>query len=465
MRNIAIVAAMLLSITSYAANLDSTAVASKKAKADIVKSGYSFGPLPALAYDADKGFQYGALLNIYNYGDGSYYPNCASKWYLEASFFTKGSQLYQLQYDNKSLIPGVRWSTTMSATIDKAMDFYGFNGYQSYYDSDRIALGSANTDNPLNYIYTPYYRISRSLVLAKTDFIGNITDNLQWEAGFHFAYYGISPIDRVSINKGKADYNIFPDSQPTLFENFVNWGIIDSDMSPKLVSSIRLGLCYDTRDKEGAPSRGTWAEAHITAAPSFLGTTDPFARYTVTLRKYFPLIDNDVLTFAGRFNYEGTIGNAPYYVLPFFTTMGENSDKDGMGGSKTVRGMVRDRVVGLDMATWTAELRWRFVKFQMLNQNIAFGLNVFTDGVYVTRGVDMSFRGEEQYRAEYEEYMAKGYGKDTAHLTFGGGLRFIMNENFIISVEYGLPFSKFYNNSLRGQDGTGSLYIGLGYLF
>ena len=40
-------------------------------KKEIVKTGYNFGPLPAVAFDADKGFQLGALLNIYDFGDGS----------------------------------------------------------------------------------------------------------------------------------------------------------------------------------------------------------------------------------------------------------------------------------------------------------------------------------------------------------------------------------------------------------
>ena len=111
---------------------------------DIVKTGYNFGPLPAIAYDADKGFQYGAILNIYNYGDGSMYPNYGSKTYLEASFFTKGSQLYTLMYDNKTLIPGIRWSSALTASIDKAMDFYGFNGYSSWFDQERVALGKQN---------------------------------------------------------------------------------------------------------------------------------------------------------------------------------------------------------------------------------------------------------------------------------------------------------------------------------
>ncbi len=111
---------------------------------EIVKTGYNFGPLPAVAYDADKGFQYGAILNIYNYGDGTLYPNYGSKIYLEASFFTKGSQLYTLTYDNKMLIPGIRWSSALTASIDKAMDFYGFNGYSSWFDQERVAAGKQN---------------------------------------------------------------------------------------------------------------------------------------------------------------------------------------------------------------------------------------------------------------------------------------------------------------------------------
>ena len=123
-------------------------------KADIVKTGINLGPLPAIAFDADKGFQYGALLNIYDYGDGTNYPNYNSKWYLEASFFTKGSQLYTLSYDNKELIPGIRWSSTVTATVDKAFDFYGFNGYMSYYDYDRIAVGNENktVQDPSKYL-------------------------------------------------------------------------------------------------------------------------------------------------------------------------------------------------------------------------------------------------------------------------------------------------------------------------
>ena len=446
------------------------AQSSVEAKKEIIKTGYNFGPLPAVAFDADKGFQLGALLNIYDFGDGSTYPNPRQQWYFEASFFTKGSQLYTVSYDNRFSIPGVRLSSTFTMTNDKAMDFYGFNGYMSYFDHEMVALGKDKSNHD-NYIYTPKYRINRVAMLFKTDFTGNIWDNkFFWEAGYHLSYFKQGAINREKINKNKDEDKMFPDDEPTLFEQYRNWGIIsDEEAEGGLNSTVRAGLLFDTRDKEGAPSRGIWAEGHLTMAPKWLGTKIPYYKYSATFRQYLPIVDNDVLTFAYRLNYEGTIGkDAPYYVLPYITVMGASYDRDGMGGYRTIRGLMRNRVQGLDMATYNAEVRWRFVNFALWKQNIAFGLNVFSDGTMVTRNFDMSFKGDEQYRQEYNEYMALTGNRtaDIPHITVGGGLRFIMNQNFIVAFEYGLPVSKFSKDPyIKNQDGNGAFYINTGFLF
>lgn len=453
---------------------NATAEPTEKSKKEIIKKGLNFGPLPVVAFDADKGLQLGALLNIFDFGDGSNYPNTRQSLYLEASFFTKGSQLFVISYDNKFLIPGVRWSTSAVLTNEKAMDFYGFNGYMSYYDHEKVKLGN-DKDNKLNYIYTPKYRLNRINFNFKTDFTGNIWNNkLFWEAGYHLnnikaGYDDRQALNLDKINKGKDDYKKFPETEPTLFDLYRRWGIISEDEAwGGFSSALRLGLLLDTRDKEGAPSKGIWAEAHVTLAPDWLGTTHPYYRYSATFRHYVPIVKNDVLTFAYRLNYEGTFGkSAPYYMLPFITVMGATYDRDGMGGYRTVRGIMRDRVQGLDMATYNVELRWRFVNFRKWNQNIAFGLNLFSDGTMVTRNYDMSFRGAEEHRAEYDEYMAQSdLSKDRPHITVGAGLRFIMNQNFIVAFEYGMPISKFSSDkAIKKQDGNGAFYINTGYLF
>jgi outer membrane protein assembly factor BamA len=246
------------------------------------------------------------------------------------------------------------------------------------------------------------------------------------------------------------------------------WGIISKDEAwGGINSTLRLGLLFDTRDKEAAPSKGIWAEAHVTVAPKWLGTTHEHYRYSATFRHYVPIVKNDVLTFAYRLNYEGTFGNsAPYYVLPYITVMGSNYDRDGMGGYRTVRGLMRNRVQGLDMATYNVELRWRFVNFTLWKQNIAFGLSAFSDGTMVTRNYDMSFKGKEEDRAAYDAYMKTAPKSDRPHITVGAGLRFIMNQNFIVAFEYGLPVSKFSKDPvIKKQDGNGAFYINTGFLF
>ena len=435
---------------------------------EIIKTGYNFGPLPVVAFDADKGFQLGALLNIYNFGDGSTYPNPMSHWYFEASFFTKGSQLFVVSYDDKTLIPGVRWSTAVTLTNEKALDFYGFNGYASHFNYEAVALGK-DKQNIEDFIYTPYYRTNRLALLAKTDFVGDIWNKkLFWEAGYHFSYIKQGAINREKINRNKKEYKKYPDEMPTLYELYREWGIIpDEEADGGINSTVRLGLLFDTRDKEGAPTRGIWAEGHLLLAPRWLGTTNPYYKYSLTFRHYVPIVERDILTFAYRLNYEGTFGRkAPYYILPYITTMGQSYDRDGMGGYRTIRGIMRNRVQGLDMASYNVEFRWRFVNFKLWKQNIAFGLNVFSDGTMVTKKYDTSFRGEEKYRAAYDAYMAQGLSSDRPHITVGGGLRFIMNQNFIVAFEYGLPISRFSKNEfIKNQDGTGAFYINTGFLF
>lgn len=422
----------------------------------IVKTGYNFGPLPVVAFDADKGLQLGAVVQLFNFGDGSNYPNYNSKLYLEASFFTKGSQLYQLRYDNKTLIPNVRWSSSFRATIDKAYDFYGFNGYESYYDYARIQDGKDGK----SFIFSPFYRLARNEFMFKSDFLGRITDNLQWEAGIFAYYHKIGSIDYASINKNKKPEEAYPEDMPTLFDIYKQAGVItENEAEGGFSSGLRAGLVYDTRDKEGAPSSGIWAEGHFTAAIPGI-SKNPYYRYSLTWRHYLPIVKQDKLTFAYRLNYEGTFGDAPFYALPYMTVMGEKQDLEGLGGFNTVRGVMRSRVWGLDAATYNLEFRWRFVKFLVGKQNIALGLNLFSDGTMTTKGKDLS--GLKSWVST----PVLGKEKDLPHVTLGAGFRFIMNENFIIAVDYGMPLSHFMKNSpIYNQDGTGAFYVNLGYLF
>ena len=417
-------------------------------KGEIIKTGINLGPLPVVAFDADRGFQFGALMNIYDFGDGKNYPNPDSQWYFEGSAYlnegTVGSFLARAEYDNKTLIPGVRMSICAGYYRDAALDFYGFNGSQSYYD---------------NQLRTGFYRYSRDLIRLKADFTGKILKNFYWEAGYNFNWVKAGDFT-------PSGYSVFGEQfegGTTLFQLYKNWGIIPEDQANGgFISSLRAGLMYDSRNVENNPTKGIWAEAHLIASPKWLGTSVEHYKFCATMRQYIPLGTPKVV-FAYRLAYQGFFGDAPWYAMPVYTNMGPKPDYDGIGGYRTVRGIMLNRVQGLHTGFYNAELRYRFIDFQLWKQNIAFAVSAFTDGTHVFKGYDMTM--SEAKRAElqgtnslklYDEFV-KPNQKDGFHGSAGAGLRFIMNENFIVAFEYAKCFNQ--------QDGNNAFYINIGFLF
>ncbi len=83
-----------------------------------IKKGWNFGPLPAISYNSDLGFQYGALCDIYYFGDGSKFPAYLHKFNVEVSRYTKGSGVYHLFYDSKYLLKSIRATIDISYLTD-----------------------------------------------------------------------------------------------------------------------------------------------------------------------------------------------------------------------------------------------------------------------------------------------------------------------------------------------------------
>ena len=83
-------------------------------QAEVIKKNWNFGALPAITFDTDLGFQYGGLVDLYNYGDGSRYPKYNHKLYFEVSRFTKGSGINRIYYDSDQLIKGLHTTFDLS---------------------------------------------------------------------------------------------------------------------------------------------------------------------------------------------------------------------------------------------------------------------------------------------------------------------------------------------------------------
>ncbi len=412
------------------------------------KSGFSFGGVPVIAYDSDIGLKYGALLNIFHYGDGSIYPDYKHSIYLEWSRTTKGSGINQITYDSKYLIPGVRVSGELSYLTEKALDFYGFNGYKSYFNHDYEDDDPAN----INYQSRVFYRQNRDLLRIRADFSGKLkNEHLGWILGLVHYNIALDTIDLDKLNSDQNENEKLPAINGGLYGLYKEWNIIPENQYYGGQSTLfKTGIVYDSRDNEPNPMKGIWTELLLLVDPGvFGGNSFSYGKYSFVHRQYFTLIP-DQLSFAYRLGYQGTLfGTTPSYMLPFVFNAGRYTDLNGLGGSKTIRGILRNRIVGEDMAYGNFELRWKFIRTILFNQNIYLALSAFTDMGMVTREYKINTQdADPNYFPNTNESL---------HQSLGGGLRVALNENFIVACDYGY--------ALKKDDGDTGLYINLNWLF
>ncbi|MDA3817838.1 MAG: BamA/TamA family outer membrane protein [Prolixibacteraceae bacterium] len=412
---------------------------------DNKKTGWNFGALPTITYNSDLGFQYGALVNLFNYGDGSTYPKYLHNVYIEASRFTKGSAIYRLSYDSEYLIPGIRITSDLAYLPDMAYDFFGFNGYESVYNP------GWEDDQTDNYKSRMFYRYENKNFRFKTDIQFPFNDDrFRGLLGFNLQSYIIDEVDVDKMNEGKEEDEKL--SYESLYNDYKKWGVIsEEEADGGFVPLLKAGLVFDTRDNEANPMSGIWTEAFLFGATEMLSAESGFAKFNITHRQYFTLVERD-LSFAYRLGYQTTLaGDVPFYYQTQIETS-KKKDMLGLGGSKTLRGINRNRIVADGFVYGNVELRWKAVHFRFINQNFYLGLNGFYDFGQVTKKIDIDYN---------IELLPEGYfnfeHKRNFHSSTGAGLRIVMNENFVVAVDYGM--------ALDQQDGSSGLYIGLDYLF
>lgn len=403
-----------------------------------VKKGLGFGALPAISYDSDLGFQYGALVNLFDYGDGTNYPKYNHSLYLELSTYTKGTTIARVRYDSEHLIPNIRTTLDVAYVPDQMADFYGFNGYQSIYD-----------DN-LNESYRNFYKNEKNTFRIKADFQGYFGESkFGWVAGY--AFYNFK-MDSVDI--GKLDLPAVPGGD--LFQKYKSWGLIsDAEADGGSINYLKAGFKYDSRDQLACPEKGIFTEAVIQSAPKFINEAFPHTKLAIIHRQYFSLAKD--LQFAYRLDYQTTIGSnkVPYFAQPeLITSFLIAASNQGLGGKSSVRGILRNRVVGDAVGFGNFEFRYKFLRFEWLKQNFYLGTNVFFDSGLVLKPIEMDLSTVSATdRATY----FSNYESGKFHSAAGIGLKIGWNENFVISADYGKAFNK--------QDGNSGMYIGLNYLF
>lgn len=427
---------------------------SSREKTDSIKTGWNFGALPAISFDTDLGFQYGALVNFFDYGDGKRFPSYNHSLYFEVSRFTKGSGVYRFYYTSDQLIRNIDLTFDMTYLTDQAHDFYGFNGFESvlnkeWEDEDFEGNG---------YKTRMFYKFDQRQFRFKIDLQQTIGDShFKWVAGTNLQNFALSSVNLDKLNKNKSGSEVLPDV-PGLYEKYQEWDIISPDeTNGGFVPELKAGLVYDTREIKVNPMKGIWTEAILTTAPGFLGAESGFTRLSLTHRQYFTIVKND-LSFAYRLGWQQTIGgHVPFYFQnQMITTVMTGYAPIGLGGSRYLRGARRNRVYGDGVVYGNFELRWKFARMNFINQKFYWGLNAFSDMGRVTKKIDFTIPDSiDPSDGNVSDYFNPGAEK--MHGSYGLGIRLAMNQNFVISFDYGRVMNK--------QDGDSGLYIGLNYLF
>lgn len=401
-----------------------------------IKTGFGFGAIPAVSFDTDLGFQYGGIINLFHYGDGSNYPKYNHSLYLEMSRYTKGTGINRLMYDSDKLIPGIRTTVDVTYFTDQMLSFHGFNGYQSIYDKNQSRL---------------FYSMERNMFRAKADFQGNFGDsNFGWVGGYSFYNF---EMDTVDIGK----LGLTAEVGGSLYQRYIDKGLIaNEEANGGYVNYLKAGFKYDSRDQQAFASKGIWTEAVVQSAFGFINPT-PHTKFALIHRQYFSLMKDMVLAY--RLTYQATIGKdkVPFYAQPLlitsFLTAAENQ---GLGGKRSLRGVMRNRVVGDDIAFGNFEFRYKFWKFTALNQNFYLGTNVFFDSGIILKPI--AIEGFDVMSAtDKADLFLQDYQAGKFHNAAGLGLKIGWNENFIISVDYG--------KALNADDGDSGVYINLNYMF
>lgn len=369
-------------------------------------------------------------------------------FHLELSRTTRGTGVNQLTFDSETLIPGVRTLTEASLLTEKTLNFYGFNGYNAYYNPGFEKKGSQLFRSPV------FYRMERALVKIKVEFIGKLQgNNLKWFGGLEFMHNALDTVDIGSLNKGRDADDLLPPVGGGLYGDFIRWGLIPVDQAKGGNTCVfKLGAKYDTRDRETNPMSGIWTEFQFLVVPAFLSNRFGYIRMAFTHRQYLTIVPEKV-SLAYRVSYQAKLtGGMPFYMLPLVFNSAPQLTLSGLGGATTIRGIVRNRVAGEDFAYGNAEVRWKVLKTVILNQNFYIALTGFTDAGMITG----KYKLPSTTNSEAISWLASG-GKERLHVTYGAGVHFAINDNFIITVDRA--------KATDHRDGSKATYVGLNFLF
>ena len=195
------------------------------------------------------------------------------------------------------------------------------------------------------------------------------------------SFFGDKVGTLIGFEVAQLNYTTFAGN--SLLKNQSDAGLVKG-VKNNFITITQFGLGYDTRDLEPDPSSGLFFELTDEVSLKSLGSSYNFNKIYAHANWYKSIMPSvfPKLVFAGRLAMGYLSGDAPFFE--FQDQWSQEGDIEGLGGARTLRGYKISRFVGRLMDFNNFELRWRFAKAKLLNQQFAFSAVPFFDigGVY-----------------------------------------------------------------------------------
>jgi len=180
------------------------------------------------------------------------------------------------------------------------------------------------------------------------------------------------------------------------------------------ISAISFLFNLDDRDNIYSARKGNFMQLKAGFSSKVIGATHSYNKYTIDLRKYFPLGKKSVI--AAQLYLENTYGDVPFQTMAW------------LGGGDKTRGYFKGRFIDNNMYAIQTEYRNRFHK----------------------RWEFTAFASMGEVAHEPFSYFS------SVKYSFGGGIRFQIKKNnpTLIRLDFGL-----------GKDGNNGIYFGVNEAF
>lgn len=381
-------------------------------------------PMPVIAWDPDTGFNFGALVNLYDNGSKENplfrYTPYRQQIAIAAIFTTTKYFQVGARYDQPYLLDTPwRVQAELEFFRNPVQNYFGIgnNGQQlvnpwngqvyGSYDDYKDALNQVA--NGQTYGKYDDYRLSRLSfqAAAEYDIFGGLVRPL---AGIRVAHFWIHDYTGSSVNNAVE--------LPThLAVDCTSGRAIGCGGG--LDNYVKLGFTFDTRNFEPDPSSGILAQTFTEFSPKFLGSALNYGRWTTSLSGYGTLLSYKIqqLVLAGRFAYNWQFGDIPFYTMD--TLAFNERDRFGLGGLRTLHGYRQNRFIGPVATVFNTDLRWSFTQFRIFKQDIKMMAVPFFDaGRAYNSNSDITLR----------DWKFAG----------GIGLRLAWNLSTIVTFDYGI---------------------------